>query len=98
MPQNGIILPQTQVAYTPGESVLDVLKRVAQEKNILLSADSNNALGTAYVSALAGIGEKNFGTQSGWMYIVNDSPPGVGAGGYRLKEGKEYRIEWKYVC
>lgn len=98
VPADGVILPETQVSYTPGESVLDVLNRIAREKNIVVSASSNNALGTAYVSSIAGIGEKIFGTQSGWMYAVNNTSPGVGAGGYKLKADTSYKIEWRYVC
>lgn len=98
VPANGVILPETQVDYTPGESVLDVLQRVAQEKDIVLNVDSNNALGTAYVSRIGNISEKDFGTQSGWTYAVNNTSPGVGAAGYKLKKDTSYRIEWKYVC
>lgn len=98
VPAGGAILPEQQVAYTPGESVLEVLQRVAQEKGIILNVDSNKVLGTAYVTSIAGIGEKNFGPSSGWTYRVYGKQPAVGSSGYRLKEGQSYQIEWFYVC
>ncbi|MBO7699763.1 MAG: DUF4430 domain-containing protein [Eubacteriaceae bacterium] len=50
-----------------------------------------------YVQNYAGyLSEFDCGEQSGWMYCVNGTFPGVGASGWNLKNGDVMR--WQYSC
>lgn len=101
VPPGGSILPELRVAYTPGESVFDVLMRAAGQKGIRV--DHSSALGTEYIQAIGNIREKDFGTSSGWTYRVNGTQPSIGCSGYKLKStppapNTGYQIQWVYVC
>ena len=94
VPENGVIFENGAVAITPGETVLDVLKRTLKEQNIALSEKRG------YVRSINGLseklrGEENF-PQSGWLYRVNGEFPSIASNQYKLKAGD--RVEWVYTC
>lgn len=94
VPENGVIFENGAVAITPGETVLDVLKRTLKEQNIALSEKRG------YVRSINGLseklrGEENF-PQSGWIYQVNGEFPSTASNQYKLKAGD--RVEWIYTC
>ena len=60
-----------------------------------ITANVETAYGGAYVTAIDGLREKQYGATSGWSYRVNSEVPQVAAPGYRLQEG-DY-VEWFYV-
>lgn len=94
VPENGVIFENGAVAFTPGETVLDVLKRTLKEQNIALSEKRG------YVRSINGLSEKLRGEQSfpqsGWLYRVNGEFPNVASDQYKLKAGD--RVEWIYTC
>ncbi len=94
VPASGVIFENGSVAFTPGETVLDVLKRALKEQNIVLSEKRG------YVRSINGLSEKLRGEQSfpqsGWLYQVNGEFPSVASDQYKLKTGD--RVEWIYTC
>lgn len=51
--------------------------------------------GKGYITEIGGLGEKMFGSQSGWKYYVNGSAPGKSCTSYVLKDGD--KVQWRYV-
>lgn len=50
----------------------------------------------AYVSAIGGLAEKQYGPTSGWMYLVNGSRPSKAASSFVLSDGDS--LVWSYVA
>ena len=93
---NGTILPATEVEFTAGETVFDVLKRVCTTKHIPLSFQFTPLYGSYYIQAINGLEEFDVGELSGWMYQVNGRHPNFGCSSYTLEDGDI--IEWQYTC
>ncbi len=89
----GTILKTTNVEIYKDDSVLDLLEKVAAEKNIHL--DYKGAGITAYVRGIHNIYEFDRGVKSGWLYRVNGKIPGEGVGTYIVKDGDQ--IQWIYT-
>ena len=93
---DGIILSGCEAGFEPGESVLDVLKRVCKENGIILSTVSSPFGSGGYIEGINDLHERDCGAVSGWMYSVNDLFPNVGCSDYKLSAGDVVRI--LYTC
>ena len=97
LPDDGIILAETEFPITEGETVFDLLDAAARAHRI--QVDSRGVQvgtkGSVYVSGIAYLYEFDFGQLSGWMYRVNGDTPSVGCGEYELHPGD--RVEWIYT-
>ena len=89
----GIILKQTEVKIEEGETVLDVLKKAAQENNIPISVRGRKS--AAYVEGIDNLFEFDRGAKSGWVYRVNGGLSNKSAGAFTVKAGDV--IEWIYT-
>lgn len=96
LPSGGWILPATQVEITPGESVLDLLRRVCRERNIHLEYTETPAYGNAYIEGIGNLYEFDVGDLSGWMYRVNGKFPNYGCSSYSVQAGDV--VCWVYTC
>lgn len=96
LPQNGVILAPTKVAFTDGESVYDVLLRVVRENNIHMESTTTPAYNARYIEGIANLYEFDCGELSGWMYTVNGSFPGYGCSKFSVSANDV--IEWMYTC
>ena len=85
----GFLLPPTQVALREGETVLELLLRVTEAKNLRIETSGG------YVEGIGGLYEFDHGDQSGWIYAVNGASAGVSAADYLPKDGDV--ISWRYV-
>lgn len=94
VPEDGVILAETEFTIEEGESVFELLTEAAQTYRIQL--DSSGSGGMVYVSGIAYLYEFELGDLSGWMYRVNGTVPSVGCGEYVLSDGD--RVEWLYTC
>lgn len=47
-----------------------------------------------YIHAISGLGERDGGKTSGWVYLVNDESPNASSGTYKLSDGDVVR--WRY--
>ena len=94
IPENGIILDDTEFSISEGDTVFDVLVSATKKNKIQIDYDSSNE--TVYVKGINGLYEFDCGELSGWMYKVNGETPNVGCSGYKLKDGDV--IEWAYTA
>ena len=90
IPENGIILKETEIEIENGDTVYDVLSEICKKENILFSANMG------YIEGIDNIFEMDFGKSSGWIYFVNGESPSVGCQSYKLVDGD--KIEWHYTC
>lgn len=70
-------------------SVLETLVKYCSANGIALNYRDG------YVSGIGGLNEFDYGNTSGWMYMVNEVSPNVGASAYKLS-GNE-NVVWYYV-
>lgn len=96
LPNDGMIIPKTEVNFTEGESVLDVVSRAVRERKIHLDFSETPALGSSYIKGISNLYEKDCGENSGWMYFVNDESPSVSYSEYIIQDGDE--ISFRYIC
>ena len=94
IPENGIILDDTEFSISEGDTVFDVLVSATKKNKIQIDYDSSNE--TVYIKGINGLYEFDCGELSGWMYKVNGETPNVGCSGYKLKDGDI--IEWVYTA
>lgn len=96
VPADGMILAETTVGFTEGESVFDVLCRVTRENKIHMEFVNTPIYNSAYIEGIGNLYEYDLGPLSGWMYRVNGVFPDYGCSGFTLSAGD--RIEWVYTC
>ncbi|MDD6275086.1 MAG: DUF4430 domain-containing protein [Clostridiaceae bacterium] len=96
VPADGLLLEATNVAFSEGESVFDVLKRELQARRMHLEFSENPLYDTAYIDGICNLYEYDCGELSGWIYRVNGETPGYGCSQYLLSDGDV--IEWLYTC
>ncbi len=82
VPANGVILATTEVEYTPGENVFEVLKRVTRDQGIQMEFRDDPLYSGAYIEGINYLYEFDGGTLSGWMYKVNGQFPNYGCSQY----------------
>ncbi len=96
VPSNGWILGNTEVEFTAGETVFDVLQRVCREKGIHMEFMEAPAYNSVYIEGIYNLYEFDVGNLSGWMYKVNGWFPNYGCSLYTLQDGDI--IGWVYTC
>ena len=96
VPEDGIILPATEVTFSDGESVYDVLQRVCKDNKIHMESSFTPVYNSAYIEGIHNLYEFDVGKLSGWMYAVNGWFPNYGCSRYQLKDGDV--VEWRYTC
>lgn len=93
IPEDGFILEPTDITFTPGETVFDILKRVAQEKGIHLDFTASPGV---YIKGIGNIYEQDCGPMSGWGFYINGQSPTVGCSDIQVQSGDV--IEFTYTC
>lgn len=96
VPENGVILPKTQVSFVQGDTVFDVLSKVCQAADIQLEYGFTPVYNSYYIEGIGHLYEFDCGPESGWMYKVDDWFPNYGCSAYQLKNGQS--ITWCYTC
>ncbi len=96
IPTDGILLAETSIPFTEGESVFDLILRVTRSRNIHFDFETNPIYDTAYIKGIANIYERDCGNGSGWLYRVNGETPSHGCSQHILQEGDV--VEWVYTC
>ena len=96
VPEDGVILPEVTVEFTPGESVFDVLQRVCEAAEIPLEYSWTPLYDSYYLEGINHLYEFDCGAESGWMYQVNGTFPNYGCSSWEVQPGD--RIEWLYSC
>ena len=96
VPADGILLAETTVAFSPGETVFDVFRRCLREENLHFEYVDARAYGSTYIEGIGNLYEFDCGPQSGWLYFVNGISPGLGCSAYPVAHGDE--ILFAYTC
>lgn len=96
VPKDGTILPSTQVTFTEGETVFDVLRRVCDAAQLQIEYSYTPLYESYYVEGINHLYEFDCGPESGWMFKVNEWFPNYGCSAYTLKDGDD--IVWCYTC
>lgn len=98
IPPDGVILQPTQYVLRPGDTVFDVLYRVARSRKIQFEYQGadQNLLASVYVQGINYLYEFSCGSDSGWIYLVNGEFPSRGCADYALQDGDT--VEWIYSC
>lgn len=96
VPQNGVILAPTLVEFEAGETVFDVLTRVCEVYDIQIEYSWTPLYDSYYIEGIHQLYEFDCGSQSGWMYKVNEWFPNYGCSEYKLIGGES--IVWCYTC
>lgn len=91
----GYVLGPTKVEIQPGDNVWEVSKREMDKQGISYDFKWYDMYGSVYVQSIAGDGEFDHGSGSGWMYNVNGNYPNYGASKYVLSDGDV--IQWRYT-
>lgn len=92
IPNNGVILENTEYSIEAGDTVYDILLEATQSKKIHL--DISGESDAVYVRGLNNIYEFDFGEASGWKYKVNGEEPSESCGQYELTP--KDKIVWFY--
>ena len=96
VPEDGVLLPVTEVEFDGGESVFDVFRKVLREEKIHFEYVDASAYDSVYIEGIGNLYEFDCGPQSGWMYSVNGVHPGLGCSAYTLADGDV--IVFCYTC
>ena len=96
VPEDGVLLPVTEVEFDGGESVFDVFRKVLREEKIHFEYMDASAYDSVYIEGIGNLYEFDCGPQSGWMYSVNGVHPGLGCSAYTLADGDV--IVFCYTC
>ena len=106
--ESGVILNQVKVTVPDGSTALDVIKKACvdnvctdnckycKRNGIQLDYVYTPGYDSYYIRGIHQIYEKDCGTQSGWMYCVNDVFPNYGCNQYKVSDGDV--IRFMYTC
>ncbi len=92
-PEDGVILPPSEIPFAEGDSVFDALTAAARTHGIHLEYEGSAAM--AYVKGINYLYEFAYGELSGWLYYVNGESPSLSCGSCPLHDGDE--VLWEYT-
>lgn len=84
------LIGKTKCSVKKGTTVFDLLSEACSKKGLAVVHQNKS-----YVVSIGGLAEKDCGSSSGWMYMVNGVKLMMSASKYVLKDGDT--IEWYYV-
>lgn len=96
IPASGVILAATEVEFTEGETVFDILQRVTRDKGIHMEFREEALYSGYYIEGINYLYEFDAGSLSGWMYKVDGQFPNYGCGNYFVEDNDA--IVWMYTC
>ena len=96
VPEDGVILAETEVEFEAGASVFDVFREVMKKEKIHFEYVDASMYNSVYIEGIANLYEFDCGEQSGWMFSVNDVYPGLGCSAYTVMDGD--KIVFQYTC
>ena len=96
VPQNGVILTTSTVAFNEGDTVYDILDRACAAAGIQMEASWTPAYNSYYIEGINNLYQFDCGELSGWTYKVNGWVPNYGASSYTVQDGDT--IVWDFTC
>ena len=94
LPEDGVILPDTEVEVQEGDTVFDLLCKIRDEEGIQM--EYNGGKGTEYIEGIGNLYEFDGGRWRGWLYSVNGEYQTLGCGKSKLADG--FGVRWDYTC
>lgn len=95
IPEDGIILPETEIEFEKGETVFDVLLREMKKNKIHMDFAKTSGTGGVYIKGISNLYELDCGEFSGWSYVVNGEMPQYSCDEIKLSHGD--KIEFFYL-
>ena len=95
IPEDGIIIEKGEYVLRNGDSVFDLLCRIARYRGLSV-VHTASAAGQIYVSGIGQLHQYTCGELSGWTYAVNGVVSMQSSDSYCPKDGDV--VEWIYVC
>lgn len=92
IPEDGMLLPETEIEVEPDGTVLDALLAVTREYGIAADYSGN----PAYIEGIGGLYAGDAGDVSGWTYTVNGEDALISCAEQKVSAGDS--IVWSYVC
>lgn len=96
LPESGVILNEQNVAFTPGDSAFDILRKITREKNIHFEFSKTPMYDSCYIEGIANLYEFDCGDLSGWLFSVNGEFQSVASSEIKINNGD--KIEFVYTC
>lgn len=96
VPKDAVILPKTQVSFTEGDTVFEVLQKVCAAAELQIEYSWTPMYNSYYIEGINHLYEFDCGPESGWMYKVDEWFPNYGCSSYTLQNGQD--IVWCYTC
>ena len=96
VPKDGTILPKTQVSFSEGDTVFEVLNKVCEAADIQIEYSYTPMYESYYIEGINHLYEFDCGPESGWMYKVDEWFPNYGCSSSTLQNGQD--IVWCYTC
>ncbi len=87
VPEDGVILPATQVGFNDGESAFEIMRRLCDDRGIPLSYSYTLVFGGYYIEGINGLHVHEAEASSGWLYRVNGWFPNYSCGRYKVNDG-----------
>ena len=94
VPDDGTILPPTEIVINNESSVFDALREVCRQNRIHFEYTGSDS--DVYIEGIANIYEFSCGPLSGWQYKVNGEFYPLGCNNVKLNEGDI--VEFIYTC
>ena len=95
IPEDGVILPETEYDFEEGANVYDALEAVCLANDIQLESSEDTVYKSRYIEGINYLYEKDGGKMSGWLFSVNGDVPNYGASKVKLHNGD--KIRWFYT-
>ena len=92
LPEDGYVIAPAEIMLFEGSTAFDALIEAAKELKITVD-HTGSAMGM-YVSGIGQLYEFDYGSESGWLYYVNDEKPSLASSGYVLKNGDTVRFSY----
>ena len=91
LPADGVVLAKTDVKFSKGDSVMDIIQKVLPENKIHYDVQAL-AGGSKYLKGIANLYQNDCGPYSGWSYYVNGEMPSESAANCKVKNGDAIRF------
>ena len=95
IPEDGVILKETEYKFKEGEHVYDALEALCLKNDIQLETSEDTVYKSRYIEGINYLYEKDGGKMSGWLFSVNGKTPNYGASKVKLEDGQ--KIRWFYT-
>lgn len=96
LPEDGFLLPETEVTFSEGENAFDALQRACKDAELHMEFVETPAYNSVYIQGIGNLYEQDAGEMSGWLYEVNGDSPEVGCNQYELQNGDA--VVFTYIC